>query len=368
MNATCKTIIKNSPPPKTLLLGLCFFFITACAILEPKTAANVNTLVDQQEFEKALSLYKKLPPEEQKQIKLKNIEKAQSRYLSTLLKNVSKKQKSSAFYQAQSLLADGNKKMPNNEKIDQALLALDKAINQYNSKYQLQHDYSYAKFLIEEKPLLDKLQASQGEERHFKKRFKTQATSRKEHSLHLGEKGLSSLKKGHSKTAAKQLYLADKLHHDPRWQKALTQINKTGSDKRRQQNRRQKKIDQQQKAKLTKRHKDEMAALKITFNKALNAKNIPKSRRLLTEIKNLDVDGSQKKWIKNKKQLIHKASEKQLSQDLDQGKKQYSNGDIDGAIKTWKNAQKYAPNNAELNEHIRRAETFQARFKSLNNK
>ncbi|NRB42320.1 MAG: hypothetical protein HRU20_28270 [Pseudomonadales bacterium] len=344
-------------------------------MLTPKTAESVNKLVATEQYEQAITLYGKIPATEQEKIDIKSLQQAQGKYLNKLLQQAKTLQKKHRFYDAEDTLEQGQKNLPSSSEIQQAIAALNTARTSYNDKYQQQHDTVYANFLAAEAPILEKLLASQGQERSFKKHYQAQAKARLEHAQIIGQQGLTSLDAGFIKTATHQLKLAEQLQSDEQWQSALNAIKKKTyrkrsqkEHKREQQQNRNKRQKAQALADQQAQQQAQVNKLKLSFEKQLSATNIIGAQKILEDIKRKDDKKHETQWIDTHNKKLETLISAQLATDLHQGQSYYSNGLIGKAIDTWKNAQTYAPNNSELKEHIRRAETFQARYKELNAK
>ena len=360
---------QSRPATRMLLLSATVCLFSACSVLTPKTAESVNTLSETHQFEKALKLYQQIPEPEQKKVDLKALRQQQKHDLQQLLKEAKKLQGAYSFYQAEDILIQGQDNLHSSQVIKKAIADLALAKGQYTDQYQQQYDEEYARFLLAEQPLLDRLLNSQGQERSFKKHYKSQQQAREKHSDIIGRHGLQALNSGFIQTAARQLDMAQRLQGDERWESALSSIKsktyKADSHKKRML-KKQKNMNQKQKAIELAQQREHINKLKQKFNLQLGDVSIIDAGTTLKEIKRLDYNSNEAGWIKTSHAKLAEVTEAQLAADLRQGKVYYSKGMIDEAIKTWKKAQSYAPNNSELNEHIRRAETFQARYKELN--
>lgn len=353
---------------KLLLLSSAVCLFSACSVLTPKTAESVNNYVAEHQYEKALELYAKIPATEQELIDIKQLEKSREAYLTTLIAEAKKAQQQHNFNDASLILEGGKDKLPTDDKLEEAIESLTLAKQIYTDKYQLQYDEEYARFLLKEAPLLEKLAKTQSDKRSFNKHYKKQLSDRQRLSAVLGEHGIIALEAGDIKTASRQLNLAQELQENERWQEALASIKKKSYIKANQRKKslaRKKTATDLKNALASKQHNTLIAQLKQRFDTQLGLIEITNADKTLQELSLKDKDKKHSTWIKESRIKLDQAINAKLATDLQRGKLLYSTGKIDEAIKVWKSAQSYAPNSAELKEHVRRAETFQARYKAL---
>lgn len=369
ISPTSKVIPPQPRLNKLFMMSAAVCLFSACSVLTPKTAESVTSLISEHQYEKALSLYEKIPVPEQELIDLEKLKKEQDQYLNKLILEANKEKNKNNFNEAENILNNGQDNVPSSKKIEQAIQSLEKVKQTYTDKYQLQYDEEYAKFLSKESPLLEKLEKTQSSDRKFTRHYKTQISERQRLSVIMGESGIAALNAGHIKTAKRQLVLAQSLNNDDRWQQALKSIQKktySQANKRKRKIAKQKNKHARQKELVIQQQQLKLKNLKSRFDNQLSLAQIVKAQSTILDIERKDSSNNEQEWLTKSRKNLNQAISAQLAIDLRQGKVFYSKGKIDEAIGVWKSAQAYAPDNTELAEHIRRAETFQARYKSLN--
>lgn len=352
---------------KALLLSSSVCFYSACTST-PKTVEGVNQLTELQHYEQALSTYQELTPEQQQLIDLKQIQNKKNRYEKQLISNANKKQKVMDFDGAEATLREGQQNIPSSTAIQQATEKLAQAKKQYTDKYQRFYDIEYAHFLIKEKPLLEKLSVTENHKKSFKRYSKKQLKERSRISEIIGSEGIEALQKKKYTLASNLLNMAQELNPDMRWQQGLAAINKKDNRARSHKARiaRQQKKKAVQQQQLAQKETDrKISTLKQSFKQAITHEDIHQATINIQNIENLAPQNSQKDWLNSSQKQLDELTDKKLQETLTEGKILYSKGKINAAITTWKQALSYAPHSLQLNEHIQRAETFQARFKEL---
>lgn len=365
------TISTQLPYTRTLFLASSLTLLSACSILTPKTAESVNAFAEEQRYEQAFDLYSKIPEEQQALIDLDELKEKQNRYLKTLLLQAQKERRSYDFFAAETTLESGAKNLPSEASITKALDDLNAARESYANKHQFEYDLQYALFLSIEDPLLEKLLAAKGRDKSFIKHYEHQQQERQRLSQIVGTAGLQSLAQKNYKQASIELKLAEKLDSRQDWQDGLNTISKKDNRVRYQKAKHAKKQQakaQQQQAQAKQELQRKTDNDKQQFQQQLKQKHYTKASSTLETISQADSDNNNSDWINSARKNLNKAIDTQLNEALRQGKLLYSKGMIDEAIKTWKDAQSYAPESSELRDHIQRAEAFQARYKELTEK
>jgi len=342
--------------------SVCFISIlllSACSILKPETADSVALLVKEQNFDEAIAIYNQLKEQQQNLVDIEQLQKSRTEYESKLINLIRKLGKKNEFTTAKAKYEEGIKNIPSSD----ALLNSGKDLEVQKQSYIAKHQYSYnlarATFLINEKTVLEKLYPAKSDEPEFLTLYNNRLKERELLAETLGTLGLEKLSIKHPKTATKLLKLAQSLKPDSRWKTALSSLGK-----------RQKALARKQKEKLAKekqleetRLQQKLTTLKGQFESAMSSGDLPAAQQAVINYKKLNT--SNNSWLISAKNRLEKTIQTSLEIALKKGQILYSQGEISQALKVWRKAQRYAPNNTKLNDSIKRAATFEKNLLNL---
>lgn len=342
-----------------LLIITSFILLSGCSVFQLKNADYVHTLLSNNQYDEAISVYNTLAAEEQNLVDIQQIKTDREQYEKNLTSNIQQLIKKNDYLTASQHYEKGLMAIPSSE----ALLKSGQNINQKKAIFieTNQHKYNLlrAKFLIDEKPILEKLMLAKGNDDDFITLYNKRQQERDTLAEELGLFGLKQFANKQFETANITLTLAQDLKPDNRWQVALTNMSnhqkKIATQQKEQQEKQKKLLERQQQIKVD-AHKQE-------FEAAMATGDLPAAQQALMNINKMELTNN--KWNATAKARLERTIQTSLELTLKQGQALYNQGDISQALNMWRAAQRYAPNDKRLNESIKRAATFEKNLLEL---
>ena len=333
-------------------------FFTACASQGPSTAEKIESLVRENRYEAAIIAYGSASPEEQETIDIGKINAEKNRFVESTLAEITTLTQQQEFARAETLLVAALERLPASEPLLKAKESFTQQKNHYLQEPSDALLLAWARFLVDEEPLLEKMKIARANEPAFIELLESRNIERKETAEKLGNLGMAQLQNKDQVTPLRYLQLANQLMPDPRWEKPITEMEQ--KQKRTQLSQKEKKlVDEREKKEKTEKSRQ---LTRNRFEASMVSGDLLAARAALEEMENLEIPADS--WIQTAQERLKKTIDQSVKMAIKEGQGHYSKGEIANALRAWKAVQPLAPDHEALNESIRRAEAFQ---KNLNN-
>lgn len=329
-----------------------FSIFTGCSTFKA-TPENINQLVNQQQYDKAIASYQELSEKDKASINLKDLQKSRSKYEKTNIAYIKKLQQKKQYEQAREQLAKAQQNIPSSEALKKLQQKQTKIEQQHQQKYQLKYNKVLADFYLKEAPLIKQLAKVESGE-PYQALVQTREQEIKDVANSLGEQGMQAYAKKDTQTANEFLGLANQLQPTPLWKKTLARMAKTKKKKQ--------VVAQKKAAKKTSSH---LEKLQNTYNQQFAQSAWLKARATLKKVSTLKLSSKEQQWLNSEKDRLHNITNSIAQEKNKRGKVLYSKGYIEKALATWKEGLQYAPKSQDIKDNIERAEKFQQKFNAL---
>ena len=345
---------------KTTIIVLIYSaLLSGCSFLQPKNAETVNLLAQSNDYDKAIATYNQLKINEQSLVNIKQLNKSRKQYEANLLKQITSLSKKNHFIKAKKQYDEGIIKIPSSNPLLKAGSKLETQQQDFLKYNQYRYDIIRARFLIEEKAQLEKILPGIDTDSKFLTLYNQRPPELTSLSEKLGLLGLEKVTKNQSKTATKLLTLAEALKSDARWKDALSKLDSKKKQLTRRKQQKKLKEEQLKKNQLQKKNH----SIKDKFENAMALGNLPAAQQALSNYSKHNT--ADKEWPTTAKKRLNRTIQTSLEIALKKGQILYSQGEINKALKVWRTAQRYVPNDKKLNDSIKRAATFQKNLLNL---
>ncbi len=332
-----------------LILGL-----SACSHNPFSKTSKLQKALDEQSYDRAISLYQDLDEEQQASFDLKAIETDRNSFISQSLKSARTSIGKKNWLDAQIELESALNKTPSSTKLQTELAVLNQRIAKMQLQSLSQLQLIAARQYMERQPAQLKWQKLSAEPVPYENPVFSTLKGRQELADSLGQYGTELLTKNDNKQAKAYLEAAQSLHPDTKWEKALASIDN-------------KKAKQAQQAKAQKKQIRALAFkdLQNTFASQLKKEHFKSAQKTLTHAKKVSETSTEKQWVKSQSKQLQKQIQSKVDEALKKGQFHYSKGRVDEAISIWKEGLRLDPSNRELKDSLERAERFKQTYESL---
>lgn len=334
------------------------FTISGCANFGtsgPFESDRYVNMLEEGEFTQAERYLEKLVVEDDPERKAlrKQLDKAKLAYEKDTLKQANSARKSNEWLKAQGIYQQGLEALPNSEKLQNSFFTFLTQKEAYISKLEKKHALNRAKVLPKELSLNEKLLAVHPSDRTLKREIKRLRAEALELSVYFDGLAEASFESGKF-TKAKQydalvLSLVDSKVSRERIasaNKALDQVAQRNA--RSQLAKKQKQFDEQWRL----------------YEEAVSSGDYLAARRWLEKLQSFKLHSNTlDKESARLTVLINSKADKLIQK----GKQQYTRGQLEDAIASWKSALELKPGDQSLVAQIKRAEIFHANYQRLSN-
>lgn len=343
---------------KIAVISCSLLLVTACSQLLLMTGGGeeqLNRLLDQQRYQKALQLIDNSSPEQpghaQLLLRRDAVVQQQNLHINNTIKQSRQLIQQKQWPQAQQLLADNLARNSDSPALQKALAELANQQQQFVTQQQLALAEHNANTLPTTLWITEQLLLAEPNNKNLLAQQKNIIKQQEDAAQCLEQQVNTSISNQQWQSGRRYLQAYQQLKGPNSLADASAVLDRQ-QQKMRQQQRLKSALDSQQ------RLKHQQQALQL----ALAEKDWPQVQTLLAALQ------PQREQLPAIGQLLDHAVKKmqQSSQSLiQQGQQHYTHGRIDQAIDSWQQALKITPNNGDLSERLQRAVRFQSNIEKL---
>jgi tetratricopeptide (TPR) repeat protein len=356
-------------PAKLIALLVLMAFLAGCqhlsAIrLEPDRPGDLGVLMENQEYGRAEQLLIKYSYLDTHETRMKLNEQV-SAYETAVLSDALEMESANDLYNANELLAESLRKLPNSPRL-----------NEY--KRQLDVERSERLRENERRELLTDAEYFVAQQEIYKEHLNLEIPSlvqRLQNSLSLQQSndlavrllacGQESLQNNDLETADKCLHYAQAIKDTPEGRTALSQLDSLHAAQRQSDENKTHVIQVKEEKRLARRHRDKTQEVLEKTEQALDNNDLSAAYRIFRD---LPKGGSESSKVVATRTRLNNAIRSRVRTLTSEGDRHYRADNVARAIRSWEHALELDPDNPELTERLERARKVLARLEELKNR
>jgi tetratricopeptide (TPR) repeat protein len=332
--------------------------------LEPDRPGDLGVLMENQEYGRAEQLLIQYPYLDTPETRTKFNEQV-SVYESTVLSDARAMESADDLYNANELLVESLRKVPNSPGLNEFKRQLDVERAERlreNERRELLTDAEY--FVAQQEIYKEHLNLDTPS---LVQRLKNSLSLQQANDLavRLLACGEETLQKNDLETAEKCLHYAQAIKDTPEGRTALSQLESLHAAQRQIDEKKTRVIKVKEEKRLARKHRDKTQEVLEKTEQALDNNDLSAAYRIFRE---LPKGGSESSKVVATRTRLNNAIRSKVGALTSEGDRQYRADNVVRAIRTWEHALELDPDNPELTERLERARRVLARLEELKNR